>query len=44
MMLDNLIIHRPMIFNDTPVVVLFTVFEAAVDSKIPAPQFTGKYR
>jgi len=35
--LDNLIIHRPMIFNDTPVAVLFPVFEAPFDSKKHAP-------
>jgi hypothetical protein len=37
MTLDNLVIHRPMIFNDTPVAVLFPVFEASFDSKKHAP-------
>ena len=37
MTLDNLIINRPMIFNDTPVAVLFPVFEAPFDSKKHAP-------
>jgi hypothetical protein len=45
--LDNLIIHRPMIFNDTPVAVFFPVFEASFDSKKHAlnlPENTGKSR
>jgi hypothetical protein len=33
MALDNLVIHRPMIFNDTPVAVLFPVFEASFNSQ-----------
>jgi hypothetical protein len=37
MTLDNLIIHRPVIFNDTPVAVLFPVLEAPFDSKKHAP-------
>jgi hypothetical protein len=37
MTLDNLIIHRPMIFNDTPVAVFFPVFEPPFDSKKHAP-------
>jgi hypothetical protein len=35
--LDNLIIHRPMILNDTPVTVFFSVFEAPFNSKKHAP-------
>jgi hypothetical protein len=37
MALDNLVIHCPVIFNDTPIAVLFPVFEAPFDSKKHAP-------
>jgi hypothetical protein len=37
MTLDNLVIYSPMIFNDTPVAVIFSVFEPPFDSKKHAP-------
>jgi hypothetical protein len=42
--LDNLFGRRPMVFNDTPIAMLFSVFEASFGSKKHASQFTGADR